>query len=114
VPSSSSSLKENAIRSSVQEHRGSAHDAGGGGARSTSACSTWATLRNTQNTGRYLAGSDHTLAHVSVGAAIGLGDVLGLGLGIVVSLTADVPFAPEGGVVLGALLGWLSRRRFVS
>jgi hypothetical protein len=51
---------------------------------------------------------------VSVGAAIALGAVLGLALGIVVSLTTDVPFAPEAGVVLGALLGWLFRRRFVS
>lgn len=51
---------------------------------------------------------------MSVRAAVGLGAVLGLALGIVVSLTTDVPFAPEAGVVLGALLGWLSRRRFVS
>jgi hypothetical protein len=51
---------------------------------------------------------------MSVGVAIGLGAVLGLALGIVVSLTTDVPFAPEAGVVLGALLGWLSRRRSVS
>jgi hypothetical protein len=51
---------------------------------------------------------------VSVGAAIALGAVLGLALGIVVSLTTDVPFAPEAGVVLGALLGWLSRRHFAS
>jgi hypothetical protein len=51
---------------------------------------------------------------VSVGAVIGLGAVLGLALGIVVSLTTDVPFAPEAGIVLGALLGWLSRRRLVS
>jgi hypothetical protein len=48
-----------------------------------------------------------------VGAAIGLGAGLGLGLGIAVSLT-DVPLAPEAGLVLGALLGWLSRRRLVS
>jgi hypothetical protein len=47
---------------------------------------------------------------MNVGAAIGLGAVLGLTLGIVVSVTTDVPFAPEAGVVLGALLGWLSRR----
>jgi hypothetical protein len=40
--------------------------------------------------------------------------VLGLALGIVVSLTTDVPFAPEAGLVLGALLGWLSRRGLVS
>jgi hypothetical protein len=51
---------------------------------------------------------------MSVGAAIGLGGVLGLALGIVVSLTTDVPFAPEAGVVLGALLGWRSHRGLVS
>ena len=51
---------------------------------------------------------------MSVGVAIGLGAALGLALGIVVSLTTDVPFAPETGVALGALLGWLSRRRLVS
>jgi hypothetical protein len=39
-----------------------------------------------------------------------LGAVLGLALGIVVSVTTDVPFAPEVGLVLGALLGWVSRR----
>jgi hypothetical protein len=39
-----------------------------------------------------------------------LGGVLGLALGIVVSVTTDVPFAPEAGLVLGALLGRLSRR----
>jgi hypothetical protein len=48
---------------------------------------------------------------VSVVAAVGLGAVLGLALGIVVSLTTDIPFAPEAGLALGALLGWLSRRR---
>jgi hypothetical protein len=51
---------------------------------------------------------------VSVSAAIGLGAVLGLALGIVVSLTTDVPFAPEVGLALGALLGWLSHRRLVT
>jgi hypothetical protein len=48
---------------------------------------------------------------VSVGAAIAVGAVLGLVLGIVVSVATDLPFAPEGGLVLGALLGWLSRRK---
>jgi uncharacterized protein (TIGR03382 family) len=48
---------------------------------------------------------------MTVGAAIGLGALLGLALGIIVGVTADVPFAPEGGLVLGALVGWLSRRR---
>jgi hypothetical protein len=37
--------------------------------------------------------------------------VLGLALGIVVSVTTDVPLAPEAGLVLGALLGWLLRRK---
>ena len=48
---------------------------------------------------------------MGVGAAIALGAVLGLALGILVSVTTDVPFAPEVGLVLGALVGWLSRRR---
>jgi Flp pilus assembly protein TadB len=48
---------------------------------------------------------------MSVGAAIGLGAVLGLAVGIVVSLTTDVPFAPEAGLVLGALVGWLFATR---
>jgi hypothetical protein len=47
---------------------------------------------------------------MSVGVAIGLGAVLGLALGIVVSVTTEVPFAPEVGLVLGGLVGWLSRR----
>jgi hypothetical protein len=47
---------------------------------------------------------------MSVRVAIGLGAVLGLALGIVVSVTTDIPFAPEAGLVLGALLGWLARR----
>ena len=53
---------------------------------------------------------DRTLAHVQTGTAIALGAVLGLALGIVVSVTTDVPLAPEVGLVLGALLAWLSRR----
>jgi hypothetical protein len=44
-------------------------------------------------------------------AAIGLSAVLGLALGIVVSVTTEVPFGPEAGLVLGALAGWLSRRQ---
>jgi hypothetical protein len=48
---------------------------------------------------------------MTVGAATGLGALLGLALGIVVSVITDVPFAPEGGLLLGALVGWLSRRQ---
>jgi hypothetical protein len=33
-----------------------------------------------------------------------------LAVGIVVSLTTDVPLAPEVGAVLGGLVGWLSGR----
>jgi hypothetical protein len=47
---------------------------------------------------------------MSVGVAIGLGAVLGLAIGVAVSVTTDIPFAPEAGLVLGALLGWLARR----
>jgi hypothetical protein len=36
--------------------------------------------------------------------------VTGLALGILVSMTTDVPLGPEAGLVLGALAGWLSRR----
>ena len=39
-----------------------------------------------------------------------VGAVLGLALGILVSATTDVPFAPEVGLLLGALVGWFSRR----
>jgi hypothetical protein len=36
--------------------------------------------------------------------------LVGLALGILVSFTSDVPLAPEAGLVLGALAGWLLRR----
>jgi hypothetical protein len=38
---------------------------------------------------------------------------VGLALGIVVSVSTDVPLAPEVGLLLGALLGWLVRRERV-
>ena len=47
---------------------------------------------------------------MSVGAVIAVGAAIGLVLGIVVGLATGLPFAPEGGLVVGALLGWLSRR----
>jgi hypothetical protein len=47
---------------------------------------------------------------MSTGGAIAVGAVTGLALGIVVSLATDIPLAPELGLLLGALAGWLSRR----
>jgi hypothetical protein len=44
-------------------------------------------------------------------AAIIAGALVGLALGILVSVTTDVPLAPEAGLILGGLVGWLSRRR---
>jgi hypothetical protein len=50
------------------------------------------------------------LSHMTVGTAIAVGAVIGLALGIVVSVATDLPLAPEVGLVLGGLVGWLSRR----
>jgi hypothetical protein len=47
---------------------------------------------------------------MGAGVAIPIGAVLGLALGILVSIATDLPLAPEAGLALGALLGWLSRR----
>jgi uncharacterized membrane protein len=47
---------------------------------------------------------------MSVGRAIAIGAVSGLAVGILVSVITDVPLAPEVGLALGALVGWLSRR----
>lgn len=41
---------------------------------------------------------------------VGVGALIGVVLGILVSLTTDVPLAPEAGVILGALVGWLFHR----
>ena len=35
-----------------------------------------------------------------------LGAAVGVGLGILLAATTDIPFAPEGGLILGGLLGW--------
>ena len=43
-------------------------------------------------------------------AAIAVGAVTGLALGILVSVTTDIPLAPEAGLIIGALAGWLSHR----
>ena len=47
---------------------------------------------------------------MSTGTAITVGAVTGLVLGIIVSMITDVPLAPEAGLVLGALVGWLLGR----
>jgi hypothetical protein len=42
---------------------------------------------------------------MSVRAAILVGAIAGLSLGIVVSVTTDLPLAPEAGLLLGSLAG---------
>jgi ABC-type Mn2+/Zn2+ transport system permease subunit len=39
-----------------------------------------------------------------------VGGAVGLAVGILVSVTTDVPLAPEAGLLLGALLGWVAYR----
>jgi hypothetical protein len=46
---------------------------------------------------------------MSTGAAIAVGGGVGLVIGIVVSVTTDLPLAPEIGLILGLLGGWLIR-----
>jgi hypothetical protein len=41
---------------------------------------------------------------------VGVGALIGVVLGVLVSVTTDVPLAPEAGLILGALVGWLFRR----
>jgi hypothetical protein len=47
---------------------------------------------------------------MTTGTVIGLGAAFGLALGIAVGATTDVPLAPEADLVVGALIGWRSRR----
>jgi hypothetical protein len=47
---------------------------------------------------------------MSPGAAIAVGAVVGLVIGILVSVVTDLPLAPEAGLLLGGLGGWLPRR----
>jgi hypothetical protein len=57
-----------------------------------------------------VAGEMEIRALMSKGVAIAVGAVAGLVLGIVVSVLTDVPLAPEIGLLLGALGGWLLSR----
>ena len=65
------------------------------------------------DTGRGPARRPRADEPVSVAAAIALGAIIGFALGILVTVTTDVPLAPEIGAVLGALIGWLARRETV-
>jgi hypothetical protein len=47
---------------------------------------------------------------MSTGAAIAVGAVVGLVVGILLSLATDLPLAPEVGLLLGGAAGWLWRR----
>ena len=50
---------------------------------------------------------------MTIGVAIAIGALAGLALGIVVSVTTDVPLAPEIGLLLGGVAGWLVGRQRV-
>ena len=50
------------------------------------------------------------MSGVGDGALIAIGAAVGLALGVIVSVTTDLPLAPEVGLLLGALVAWLSRR----
>jgi hypothetical protein len=43
-----------------------------------------------------------------------VGGAIGLAVGILVSVAIDVPFAPEVGLLVGALAGWLLQRRLAA
>jgi hypothetical protein len=52
---------------------------------------------------------DH-LSRMSLGATIVVGAVIGLALGIIVTVATDISLAPEAGLVLGGLIAWWLRR----
>ena len=39
-----------------------------------------------------------------------VGAVIGLAVGVLVSVTTDLPLAPEAGLLIGLFVGWLVRR----
>jgi hypothetical protein len=47
---------------------------------------------------------------MSTGAAIAIGATAGLVLGVLVSVATDLPLAPEGGLLIGAVAGWFVGR----
>jgi hypothetical protein len=47
---------------------------------------------------------------LSSGLAIAIGAFAGVAVGILVSVTTDLPLAPEAGLLLGGLAGWLLSR----
>lgn len=51
---------------------------------------------------------------MSPGLKIVVGAVVGLAVGIGVSVLTDLPLMPELGLVLGGLAGWASSRRQLS
>jgi hypothetical protein len=46
---------------------------------------------------------------VSTGASIAVGGGVGLVIGVLIAVLTDLPLAPEGGLVVGLLAGWLLR-----
>ncbi len=50
------------------------------------------------------------MSGIGDGALIAIGAAVGLALGILVSVTTDLPLAPEVGLLLGGTIAWLSRR----
>jgi hypothetical protein len=49
--------------------------------------------------------------HMGATGFLVVGALIGLALGVLVSVATDVPFAPEVGLGVGALIGWLLRGR---
>jgi len=48
---------------------------------------------------------------LSTGARIAVGATIGLVGGVLVGVVTGLPLVPEAALILGALAGWLTRRR---